>query len=93
MRVDIPSLSQSLVETPKLAENMDVTRSDPGEPEEEPSSFVPAPLASSRTYSLNSLRAAVDYHAKFLTVAESNLKAIQHAGAIPQVLLDHLNGR
>ncbi len=60
---------------------------------DETQSFIPSPFGSSRTYSLSSLKAAVGYHAKFLTVAESNLEAVNHPPVIPREILDRLNIR
>ncbi len=93
MRVDIPLLSQSLIEASKIPEKKDVTKYTSREPAEESPSFVPSPLGLSGTYSLSSLRAAVEYHAKFLTVAENNLEAANHTGRIPQLILDRLNAK
>jgi hypothetical protein len=93
MRVEMPVVPQSLVESPKSLEKKDLTSNAPkdSQPVEESQSFLPSPLGFSRTYSKASLRAAVDYYAKFLTVAESNLQAAQHPSTIPQVILDRLN--
>jgi len=93
MRVDIPLLSQSLIEASKVPEKKDVTKSTPKEPSEESHTFVPSPLGLSGTYSLSSLRAAVEYHAKLLTVAENNLEAANHPARIPQLILDRLNAK
>jgi hypothetical protein len=95
MRVEMPLVPQPLIESPKSIVKNELTTSETRErkPEEEPQSFFPSPLGFSGTYSVSSLRAAVDYHAKFLTVAENNLRAAQHPSMIPQVILDRLNGR
>jgi hypothetical protein len=94
MRIENPSVAQSQIESPKSIEKKELTEStlnntavDDSEP------LVPSPFGSSRTYSLSTLKSAVDYHAKFLTVAESNLKAVNHPSAIPQGILDRLNSR
>ena len=93
MRVEMPVLPQSLVESPKSLEKKELTSNAPKEekPAEESQSFFPSPLGFSGTYSMSSLRAAVDHYAKFLTVAENNLQAAQHPPTIPQVILDRLN--
>jgi hypothetical protein len=95
MRIETPSVAQSQIESSKSIEKKELTDStlkqnttvDDAEP------FVPSPFGSSRTYSLSTLKAAVDYHAKFLTVAESNLEAVNHPSSIPQGILDRLNFR
>jgi hypothetical protein len=95
MRVDTVSIPQSLIESPKALENKELTKSQTrgdiraGEPQ----AAISAPLGSGRTYSLSSLRAAVGYHAKFLTVASSNVEASLHGPVIPRAILDHLNAR
>jgi hypothetical protein len=95
MRVENPLLTQSLIESPKPTDKKEVTGSDSRQDRsmEESQNFIPSPLGSSGIYSVSSLKAAVEYHAKFLAVAESNLQAIRHQGVIPQMLLDRLNGR
>jgi hypothetical protein len=95
MRIDSALLSQSPIESSKPLENKEVT-SDSAKQNmllEDSGSFIPSSLGSSGTYSVRSLKAAVDYNAKFLTVAESNLQAAQHTAMIPQAILDRLNGR
>ncbi len=95
MRVEMTSVPQSLVESPQNVEKKEnVSQNvERQKPVEESSPFSPQPLGSGRTYSPSSLRTAVEYHAKFLTVAENNVHAAQHAAAIPQLILDRLNGR
>ena len=95
MRVESALVQQSLIETPKAVETKEVKTNGYNNLEvaDEQLAFTPSTIGSGRTYSLSSLKAAVDYHAKFLTVAESNMQAIHHPGAIPQVLLDRLNRR
>jgi hypothetical protein len=94
MRVELTALTQSLIESPKNIEKKEVTadNSRENQPAEETLHFIPSPLGSSGTYSPSSLRAAVDYYAKFLTVAENNLAAANHPPTIPKTLLDRLNG-
>ena len=92
MRIETPSVAQSQIESPKSVDKKELkdrnlsgnTAADDTAP------FIPSPLGSSRTYSLSSLKAAVDYHAKFLAVAESNLKAVNHPSSIPQGIRDRL---
>jgi hypothetical protein len=95
MKVEMPAVSQSLIESPKPIEKKDLTAinsNGAGEPDAS-QAFFPSPLGLSRTYSVSSLKAAVNYHAKFLTVAESNVEATQHPSTIPQTILDHFNAR
>jgi len=92
MRIETTSVPQSLVESAKALEQKELTNSESTENSvDESQSFIPSPLGSSRTYSLSSLRSAVEYHAKFLTVAENNLAAVNHPSVIPQSILDRLN--
>jgi len=95
MRVDSAVVSQSLIESPKPIEKKDVSSSNSrvNEYMDDAQSFIPSPFGTSGTYSLSSLRSAVDYHAKFLTVAASNTEAVNHAATIPQSILSRLNGR
>jgi hypothetical protein len=95
MRVEMPSVPQSLIESPQNIDKKEneSCRIEEEKPLEEAVSFFPSPLGSSGTYSVSSLKAAVEYHAKFLTVAENNLQAAQHPPQIPQLILDRLNGR
>ena len=93
MRVENQLVSQSLVESQKTIEKKEVTGSlSNNEPEmlEDSPAYFPSPFGSSGTYSLSSLRAAVDYHAKFLAVAENNLQAVNHPPAIPKMILERL---
>jgi hypothetical protein len=95
MRIENPLISQSLIESPKAIEKKDVTPD--GEKKvaenEDMEPFLPSQLGSGGTYSVASLKSAVDYYAKYLTVAESNVQAAQQTARIPQALLDRLNGR
>jgi hypothetical protein len=95
MRVELTSIPQSQIEAPKTIEKKDIIGGDAGNNTamDESPSFVPFSLGSGRTYSLSSLKAAVERHAKFLTVAESNLTAVHHAVSIPKGILDRLNCR
>jgi hypothetical protein len=95
MRVDSSLLSQTQIESSKTLEKKEVTPEGIRQDTllDEAQSFVPSPMGSSGTYSVKSLKAAVDNYAKFMTVAENNLRAAQHPAAIPQLLLDRLNGR
>jgi hypothetical protein len=95
MRVDTVSISQSPIESPKAIEKKELTIGKPKEdaPIDEPQSFIPTPFGTGRTYSLSSLIAAVGYHAKFLTVAESNIEAANHPPVIPQLILDRFSAR
>ncbi len=95
MRVESTLVPQSLIDSPKPIETKEVPTSNPGESESAEAlvSFMPSPLGFGRTYSLSSLRAAVDYHAKFLTVAGNNLEAANHAATIPRTIIERLSGR
>ena len=94
MRIDSLALTQSLIESSKPLEKKEVT---PKIVKENSSAEESGPLTlstfgSSGTYSVRSLKAAVDYHVKFLSVAENNMRAVQHPPTIPGVLLEHFNG-
>jgi hypothetical protein len=93
MRVEIPFTPQSSIEAPKIPDKKEVTKSVSTDQDEEKQSFVPSPPGSSGTYSVSSLRAAVDYYAKFLTVAQNNIEAAKHPPQIPQSILGRLNAR
>ncbi|MBN1566261.1 MAG: hypothetical protein JXA73_00320 [Acidobacteria bacterium] len=92
MRIDTANIPQSLVESPKTIEKKELINGVSTEGNLEESQSLPfPPFGSSRTYSLASLKSAVDYHAKFLTVAENNLAAANHPPTIPQGIRDRLN--
>lgn len=96
MRIENTPLPGSLIESTKTIEKKElspdsVKTSAPQNEDAQP--LLASPMGFGGTYSVASLRAAVDYYAKFLTVAENNMQAAQHATAIPQALLDRLNGR
>jgi hypothetical protein len=92
MRIETATVPQSLIESPNAIEKKELTNDESSESSlDETQSFVPSPFGSSRTYSLSSLKGAVDYHAKFMTVAENNLAAVNHPAVIPQGILDRLN--
>ena len=95
MRIETALLSQTPIESSKPIEKKEVTSEGVRQHNlsEDSQSYIPSPLGSNGTYSVRSLKAAVDYNAKFLTVAESNLQAVQHGAMIPQMILDRLNGR
>jgi hypothetical protein len=93
MRIESSLVSQSLVDANQVVESTAVTKNASSEPvEADASQFVPSPFGSSGVYSPSSLRAAVDYHAKFLTVAQNNLTAANHAATIPKSIIDGLIG-
>jgi|WetSurMetagenome_2_1015567.scaffolds.fasta_scaffold633883_1 hypothetical protein len=95
MRIEMPAVSQPPIESPKPIEKKDLTVSNASgaEQPEELQAFFPSPLGLARTYSVSSLRSAVAYHAKFLTVAESNVQASQHASLIPKTILDYFKAQ
>jgi hypothetical protein len=91
MRIEMPAVLQPPIESPKSIEKKELTASisNGGNESEELQAFLSSPPGLAGTYSVSSLRAAVDYHAKFLTVAENNVQASQHAAMIPQTILDY----
>ena len=93
MRVEFSSVAQSQVELAKTIDKKEIKGGDStgNTALDESSPFIAFSLGSGRTYSLSSLKAAVDHHAKFLTVAESNMAAVHHAAMIPRAILDGLN--
>jgi hypothetical protein len=95
MRVESSLVQQPLIDSTKVAETKEVKTNNTSNPEtaEEPSPFSTSPFSFSGTYSPSSLKAAVDYHAKFLTVAGSNLEAANHAARIPREIIELLSGR
>jgi hypothetical protein len=95
MRIEMPLVPQSLIESPKSIEKKELTADNLNASNETEKSqpYFPSPLGFSSTYSLSSLKAAVDYHAKYLTVAESNVQAAEHAPMIPQAILDYFKAR
>ena len=91
MRVENAYVQQPLVDLPKTIEKKDLGSPDSTAGSlEEPPPYIPLPFGSGKTYSLSSLRASVDYHAKFLTVAENNLEAVKHPARIPRSIIDRL---
>ena len=90
MRVESSLVSQTLIESSKPIDKQELTdRSNkPEETANESLSFVPSAFGFSGTYSIASLKAAVDYNAKYMTVAESNTSAAKSMTAIPQTILD-----
>jgi hypothetical protein len=91
MRIEMPVVSQPPIESPKSIEKKELTVSNSNganEPEEL-QAFLSSQPGPAGTYSVSSLKAAVNYHAKFLTVAENNVQASQHAARIPQTILDY----
>ncbi len=92
MRLDTSLLPNSLLQSPKILQNKQLKPHSPGVREfaQEAPAFYPSPFGSSGTYSVSSLRAAVDYHAKFLTVAESNLEAVHHPERMPSAIIERL---
>ena len=94
MRIESQIFPQTLVESSKPLEKKDVTSKSFGEnpTKDESPGVASSSFVSSGTYSVSSLKAAVDYHVKFLSVAENNMRAIQHPPTIPKMLLDHFNG-
>jgi hypothetical protein len=95
VRVENTQIQQSLIDSPKPIENKELKSDKLADAEQvgEAASYIAYPLGSSGTYSPASLRAAVDYHAKFLTVAGINMEAANHAATIPRAILDRFSGR
>jgi hypothetical protein len=102
MRVEIPTTPTPWAEANKnerMSESkaLEKTSSNGAEPKEaeniEDAQLLQPPVkGSASVYSPASLKSAVDYHAKFLTVAESNIKAAYHISGIPQSILDSFKG-
>jgi hypothetical protein len=95
MKIETPVMPQPLIESSKSLDKKEFTarNQNGGNQTEESQAFFPSPLGFGGTYSLSSLRAAVDHNAKYLTVAESNIQAAQHAPMIPKAILDYFNAR
>jgi hypothetical protein len=94
MRIEGQVFPQSLLESFKSLGKKEI---DPDKSEQDSANDDSQPLTlslfgSSGTYSVNSLKAAVDYHVKFLAVAENNMMAVNHPPTIPREVLDHFNG-
>jgi hypothetical protein len=95
MRIEMPVVSQSPIESPKSIEKKELTSIDSSgasEPEEL-RALLSSPPGLAGIYSVSSLKAAVNYHAKLLTVAESNVAAAQHGSMIPPAILNYFNAR
>ena len=93
MRIEGQVFPQSLVESSKPLDKKQITsnisKEDPDSEESQPLTL--SPFGTSGTYSVNSLKAAVDYHVKFLAVAENNMMAVNHPSSIPREIVDHFN--
>ena len=93
MRVENALVSQSSIDSTKTFEKKPVSSN--GSPMEQSvekgSSYIPLPFGTSGTYSPSSLKAAVEHHAKFLSVAENNVQAANHASAIPKAILQRFS--
>jgi hypothetical protein len=93
MRVENAPVSQTVIDSPKTFEKKPI--SSDGLPAEESNestaSYIPLPFGTSGTYSPSSLKAAVEHHAKFLSVAENNLQAANHGSTIPKALLQRFS--
>jgi hypothetical protein len=89
MRVESSLVSQTLIESSKPIDKQELTvRSNKlEETTDESSSFIPSAFGFSGTYSIASLKAAVDYNAKYMTVAENNALAVKSTTVIPQAIL------
>ena len=93
MRVETPLVPQQLIENNKAIEKKElITASLKGNNDfEESQAGFHSPLGFRSSYTISSLQAAVNSHAKFLTVAESNIQAARHSAMIPKAILDHFN--
>jgi hypothetical protein len=93
MRIESQLVPQTLVESSKPLDKKEIKSKDSGEDSSSDASIFssPAPFGSSGTYSVSSLKAAVDYHVKFLSVAENNMMAVNHPPTIPRALIEQLN--
>ncbi|MBN2244122.1 MAG: hypothetical protein JW793_15660 [Acidobacteria bacterium] len=94
MRIEGQTIPQSLVESSKSLEKKGLTMNNSLEDSasEETRPFQLSPFGTVGTYSVNSLKAAVEYHVKFLAVAENNMVAAGHPPTIPGEILDHFKG-
>lgn len=91
MRIESSVVSQqTLIESSKPIDKKEPIGklNKPEETVEESASFIPSAFGFSGTYSVASLKSAVDYHAKYMTVAESNTLAAKSMTKIPQAILD-----
>jgi hypothetical protein len=90
MRIESSLVSQqTLIESSKPIDKKEQIGkiNKPDEAADEALSFVPSAFGFSGTYSVASLKSAVDYHAKYMTVAESNTLAAKSMTGIPQAIL------
>ena len=94
MRVEGQVFPQSLVESSKPLDKKDISSKNSSEdPASDDSQLLTlSPFGTGGTYSVNSLKAAVDYHVKFLAVAENNMLAVNHPPTVPAEVLDHFKG-
>ncbi|MBN2317542.1 MAG: hypothetical protein JXR49_00605 [Acidobacteria bacterium] len=94
MRIEGQVFPQSMVESSKPLEKKEIklNNSEEDPDSEESQSLKLSPFGTVGTYSVNSLKAAVDYHVKFLAVAENNMRAVDHPPTIPREIMDHFNG-
>jgi hypothetical protein len=93
MRIESQVVPQPLIESSKSLDKKEITSKDSREDSSSDASVFssPTPFGGSGTYSVSSLKAAVDYHVKFLSVAENNIRAINHPPTVPRALIDRLN--
>ena len=94
MRIEGQVFPQSLVESSKPLEKKEIvsinSREDSDSEESQPLTL--SPFGTGGTYSVSSLKAAVDYHVKFLAVAENNMMAANHPPTIPREIMDRFKG-
>ena len=95
MRIEGQVIPQSLIESSKPLDKKEISsvnsKDDPASDDSQPLTL--SPFGTGGTYSVNSLKAAVDYHVKFLAVAENNMVAVNHPPTIPSEILSHFNGQ
>lgn len=94
MRIEGQVLPQSLVESSKPLEKKELSPKNLPEAsaDEDSQTLILSPFGTGGTYSVSSLKAAVEFHVKFLAVAENNMMAINHPPTIPGEILDHFKG-
>ncbi len=94
MRIESQPLPQSVVQSSKSLDQKGLKENNSGK-SPGPEQFQPltiSPFGPGGTYSVNSLKAAVEYHVKFLAVAENNMIAINHPPTVPGEIMDRFRG-
>ncbi len=94
MRIESQISPQSLAESskPMIKKGLKDRNSGENPVSEESQLLALSQFGPGGIYSVRSLKAAVNYHVKFLAVAENNMIAINHPPTIPREIMDHFNG-